>query len=150
MCGDQCRQSCGGALAVLTRPARRYCPLSMAMAGRLAFHDKGNGGSTATHVTYTPGEDARSSLGDIDACVVIIHETGDLTTSAIISPVLCRFSLARGRWILSEDDRERSIEVPLSHPMRIEVGGEGIIGRRVTLWSEQSSSPAAEGIIGYN
>ncbi|KAL7627207.1 hypothetical protein AAE478_003983 [Parahypoxylon ruwenzoriense] len=154
MCGSHSRQSYGGALAVLTRPQRRYRPVSVAMAGSLTFHDRGNGGSTATHVTYTPGVNATNSLDGIDACVVVIHllvsETGDLTTSAIISPVLCRFSMAQGHRIPSENQQERSIEVPLTNPMRIEVGGEGIIGRRVTLWLEQGSNPVAEGIIGYN
>ncbi|OTA60839.1 hypothetical protein K449DRAFT_383592 [Hypoxylon sp. EC38] len=121
------------------------------MAGRLTFHDCGQGGSVATHVTFTPNENSASnSLASLDSYVVGIHETGDLTKSAIISPFLYKFSMAQDHSISQNDRQERSIEVPLSHPMKIEVGGDGIIGRRVTIWSQHASDPIAEGVIGYN
>ncbi|KAI1413559.1 hypothetical protein F5Y13DRAFT_188991 [Hypoxylon sp. FL1857] len=151
MCGDHSRQSCGGALAVLTPPLRssRFAPPTM--AGRLTFHDCGKGSLIATHVTFTPNENSTgSSLASLDSCVVGIHETGDLTKSAIISPFLHKFSMAQGRPTSQNGGQEQSIEVSLSNPMKIEVGGDGIIGRRVTLWSQHASDPIAEGIIGYN
>ncbi|KAI1144414.1 hypothetical protein F5Y05DRAFT_364611 [Hypoxylon sp. FL0543] len=151
MCGDHSRQSCGGALAVLSPPLRSSRFMPPATAGRLTFHDSGEGGSVATHVTFTPSENSPSnSLVGLDSYVVGIHQTGDLTKSAIISPFLYKFSMAQGRPTSHNDGQERSIEVPLSHPMKIEVGGDGIIGRRVTLWSQHDMDPIAEGIIGYN
>ncbi|KAI2465330.1 hypothetical protein F4781DRAFT_435538 [Annulohypoxylon bovei var. microspora] len=152
MCGDHARQSCGGALAVLSPPLRNIRFMPPEMTGRLTFHDCGKGSSVATHVTFTPDENgASNSVTGLDSCVVAIHETGDLTKSAIISPFLYKFNMTQGRPIQQEDEQqERSIEVLLSHPMKIEVGGDGIIGRRVTLWSQHAADPIAEGIIGYN
>ncbi|KAI0849487.1 hypothetical protein F5Y00DRAFT_235793 [Daldinia vernicosa] len=150
MCGNHSRQSRGGALAVLSLPLRTTRSMPAVMTGRLTFHDCGKGSSVATHATFVPDENSdNSSFSNLDSCIVGIHETGDLTRSAIISPFLYKFSLSRTQSTL-KDDQEHSIEVPLSHPMKIEVGGEGIIGRRVTLWSQHAIEPIAEGIIGYN
>ncbi|KAI1075375.1 hypothetical protein F5B20DRAFT_385904 [Whalleya microplaca] len=148
MCGNNSRQSCGGALAVLSLPIRSTRSAPPVMAGRLTFHDRGQGGTLATHATFVPDEDDTTSLANIDSCVVGIHETGDLTRSAIISPFLHKFSMAQG--CLAPDGQQRSMEVRLSHPMKIEVGGDGIIGRRVTMWAQNVMDPVAEGIIGYN
>ncbi|OTB04996.1 hypothetical protein M426DRAFT_320305 [Hypoxylon sp. CI-4A] len=150
MCGNNSRQSCGGALAVLSLPTRSTRFMPPAMTGRLTFHDCGKGGPVATHATFTPDEDAVSYPDGLDSCVVGIHETGDLTQSAIISPFLYKFSMARCPSKQQEGQEYQPIEVPLSHPMKIEVGGDGIIGRRVTLWSKHAVDPIAEGIIGYN
>lgn len=74
MCGDHSRQSSGGALAVLSPPLRSTRSMSPTMAGRLTFHDCGKGGSTATHATFTPGDnDVSNSLVDLDSCVVGIQ-----------------------------------------------------------------------------
>ncbi|KAI0179912.1 hypothetical protein GGR52DRAFT_528985 [Hypoxylon sp. FL1284] len=147
MCGDHTRQSYGGALAVLSLPGNTR-PIPSTTAGRLVFHDCGKGSSTATHVTFTPDQDctARSA----DSWVVAIHETGDLTKSAIISPFLHKFSMAQNHAAPHDDRQARSVEVPLTYPVKIEVGSDGIIGRRVSLWSHQDADPIAEGIIGYN
>ena len=73
---------------------------------------------------------------------------GDLTTSALVSPFIHEFSL---------DQRDsdcaagaRTLSASLNQPLRIEVGHEGIIGRRVTVWKQGGLLPLAEGIIGYN
>ncbi|KAI1443361.1 hypothetical protein F5Y02DRAFT_220791 [Annulohypoxylon stygium] len=151
MCGDHARQSFGGALAVLSPPLRNTRFMPPEMTGRLTFHDCGKGSSVATHVTFTPDEtSASNSVVGLDSCVVAIHETGDLTKSAIISPFLYKFSMTQGLPTEQVEQQIGSIEVPLSHPMKIEVGGDGIIGRRVTLWSQHAVDPIAEGIIGYN
>ncbi|KAI1101548.1 hypothetical protein F4804DRAFT_335181 [Jackrogersella minutella] len=151
MCGDHSRQSCGGALAVLTPPLRNTRFMPPQMTGRLTFHDCGKGSSIATHVTFTPDDNIYSNTtAGFNPCVVGIHETGDLTKSAIISPFLYKFSIAQDRPASQDGRQERSIEVLLDHPMKIDVGGDGIIGRRVTLWSQYAVDPVAEGIIGYN
>ncbi|KAI4864248.1 hypothetical protein F4820DRAFT_340379 [Hypoxylon rubiginosum] len=151
MCGDHTRQSCGGALAVLSLPMRSTRSMPPTMAGRLIFHDCGKGSSTATHLTFTPDESTTThSPTDADSWVVAIHETGDLTKSAIISPFLHRFSMTQSHPTSQDDRQVRSIEVPLTYPVKIEVGSDGIIGRRVTLWSQHATDPIAEGVIGYN
>jgi hypothetical protein len=40
--------------------------------------------------------------------------------------------------------------VELERPMKIGVGVDGIIGRRVSVWTQQGVGPVAEGIVGYN
>ncbi|KAI2602794.1 hypothetical protein GGR54DRAFT_644695 [Hypoxylon sp. NC1633] len=151
MCGDLSRQSYGGALAVLSFPPRSPRSMPPAMTGRLTFHDCGKGGPMATHATFTPDKSSTGrSLDNLDSYVVGIHETGDLTKSAMISPFLYKFTMTQDNQSLQDGQQEWLMEVPLSHPMKIEVGGDGIIGRRVTLWSQQAVDPIAEGIIGYN
>ncbi|KAK6953448.1 hypothetical protein Daesc_005752 [Daldinia eschscholtzii] len=120
MCGDHTRQSRGGALAILSLPLRSTRFMPPVMAGQLTFHDCGKGSSVATHATFIPDEsNSNSSFVDLDSCIVGIHETGDLTRSAIMSPFLYRFSMARAQ-PTSQSDQGRSVEVSLTHPMKIE------------------------------
>jgi hypothetical protein len=43
------------------------------------------------------------------------------------------------------------IELPLDKPLSLEVGNDGIIGRRVSLYSRSAPSRlVAEGIVGFN
>ncbi|CAJ2510243.1 Uu.00g061430.m01.CDS01 [Anthostomella pinea] len=149
MCGDKSRQSLGGALAILSLPFQSTCATSPAMAGRLTFHSQGKGGSTATHATFTADKGSGSGFTDMESCVVGIHETGDLTRSAVISPFLHKFNMSPDVSLLGCAKR-RAMEVELRRPMKIEVGGDGIIGRRVSVWIARGVDPVAEGIIGYN
>ncbi|KAH9903563.1 hypothetical protein F4778DRAFT_780949 [Xylariomycetidae sp. FL2044] len=153
MCGDISRQSRGGALAILSLPMKSTRDTKPAMAGTLVFHDQGKGGLCATHATFTTDSVCEASFGDgPQAFTIGIHETGDLTRSAIISPFLHKFSM-RPNSTPSSPLSWRSgdpLEIALAQPMKIEVGGDGIIGRRVTVWQEHALDPIAEGIIGYN
>ncbi len=47
-------------------------------------------------------------------------------------------------------DKIQAVEVELGRPMKIEVGVDGIIGRRVSVWTQKGAGPVAEGIVGYN
>jgi hypothetical protein len=42
------------------------------------------------------------------------------------------------------------MEIKLDQPLTIGVGGNGIIGRRVTLWMDNDMRCIAEGVIGFN
>jgi hypothetical protein len=42
------------------------------------------------------------------------------------------------------------MEAELCQPLMMGVGGDGIIGRRVTIWTLNATAPIAEGIVGYN
>jgi hypothetical protein len=75
-------------------------------------------------------------------------ETGDLTRPATSSPLWSTFSLKPASEVGGV--QVRSMEVELGRPMKIEVGSDGIIGRRVTIWTQGCVEPVAEGIIGYN
>lgn len=76
-------------------------------------------------------------------------ESGDLTTSAIISPFRYKFSMST---VAPDSHTEsyHSMQATLANSLEISVGGEGIIGRRVTIWAQNSTVPFAEGIIGFN
>lgn len=51
----------------------------------------------------------------------------------------------------SFSETQAFVELPLSKPLLLEVGNEGIIGRRVSLYAGASPSRVvAEGIVGVN
>ncbi|KAK8100831.1 uncharacterized protein PG998_007765 [Apiospora kogelbergensis] len=148
MCGDSSRQSCGGAIAILNPPERAAAGLTCieaGVSGRLIFRSARND-ALATDAVFTHNES--DACGDETIYTIGIHKLGDLTTSALVSPFIHKFSL-------EERDSDcnagaRTLSASLNHPLRIEVGHEGIIGRRVTVWKQGTISPLAEGIIGYN
>ncbi|KAI0016298.1 hypothetical protein F4780DRAFT_696896 [Xylariomycetidae sp. FL0641] len=140
MCGNDInpRQSLGGALAVLTSlQDKSEIPV---MFGRLEFHHQND----TTYATLT-GDDGSIHPGvkPIPGYRIGIHETGDLTQPARLSPYLYEFDMKTGT-------QDPSYHTPLTRPMKIEVGGDGIIGRRVSLFRANLNAPVAEGIIGYN
>lgn len=44
----------------------------------------------------------------------------------------------------------RAMIYELERPVKMEVGVDGIIGRRVSIWIQQSKEPLLEGIAGFN
>ncbi|KAK7966626.1 uncharacterized protein PG986_000903 [Apiospora aurea] len=148
MCGNNSRPSYGGAIAILNPPERVSGGLpspEMSVSGRLLFHSARDD-TLATDATFMHDENAGCGGGAL--YTIGIHKLGDLTTSALVSPFIHKFSL-EGK-DPDCDARPRTMSASLSHPLRIEVGHEGIIGRRVTVWKQGGVSPLAEGIIGYN
>ncbi|RYP51862.1 hypothetical protein DL769_010747 [Monosporascus sp. CRB-8-3] len=189
MCGHNLpRPSLGGALAVLSAPydSRPSMPTSPAedksnntdsfpfLSGKLVFHSQQSGttSTVATHATFTPhalpgpnSETAGAAPDTINMAdyVVGIHASGDLLTPASQSPVLYQFELSEGAPRRTDTGaRPCSTEVRLARPLPLGVGGDGIIGRRVTVWSrrrraacggegdEAALLPVAEGIVGFN
>ncbi|KAI1430820.1 hypothetical protein GGR50DRAFT_690198 [Xylaria sp. CBS 124048] len=154
MCGDHVlRNTIGGGLAVLgpclSETDTSLLPLSP-LSGRLFFHDQGKGGSMATHAMFTMNPSAEPHSSNLaEPCLVKIHETGDLTSSATASPIWASFSLKPAA-SAPGDEENQPIVVELERPVKIEVGVDGIIGRRVSLWTHRGMGPVAEGIIGYN
>ena len=65
---------------------------------------------------------------------------GDLTQSASKCGLFRQFTLPRGS--------DAFVELPLDVPLSLQVGGRGIIGRRVSLHAR--SELVAEGIVGFN
>ncbi|RFU81815.1 hypothetical protein TARUN_406 [Trichoderma arundinaceum] len=145
MCGPEItNRPRGGALAALSSPdsAGRL----RAICGDLAFHTPGRPESNAaTHARLTPdaGYDSRT-LSDLH---VLIHSSGDLTRRAEDCGTFQQFQLPS-----AADSFSRAfIELPLDKPLSLEVGNEGIIGRRVSLYSRSAPSQVvAEGIVGFN
>ncbi|KAI1346589.1 hypothetical protein F5Y01DRAFT_297445 [Xylaria sp. FL0043] len=150
MCGGQnSRVSGGGALAVMGPPSIRTSTSPIPMAGRLLFHNRTDESSHATHAVFTVDESPGFGSRTSESFVIMIHETGDLTKPATTSPSWATFSLnpAIGTVVGA---KVPSLEVELGRPMKIEVGIDGIIGRRVSVWTQNGAGPIAEGIVGYN
>ncbi|KAI0129040.1 hypothetical protein BJ170DRAFT_594860 [Xylariales sp. AK1849] len=129
MCGDDFRQTQGGALAVLSlsegSTRKHSAPI---MAGRLGFYNKGQG-SAVTHVTFSMDES-------------VLNRTEGITYTVGIQCVRST--------IVSGEERSTLMEAELNRLLTVGVGGDGIIGRRVTIWTPNAMEPFAEGVVGYN
>ncbi|KAL7955931.1 hypothetical protein V8C34DRAFT_316015 [Trichoderma compactum] len=134
----------GGALAALTSPdnagqLRTIC-------GDLAFHTPGHPESNeATHVRLTP--DAAYDARMLSNLQVVIHSSGDLTRRVEDCGTFRQFQFPTA----AESFDEAFIQLPLEKPLSLEVGSDGIIGRRVSLYSRSvPNHVVAEGIVGFN
>ncbi|KAI0964923.1 hypothetical protein F4678DRAFT_468063 [Xylaria arbuscula] len=148
MCGDLSRVSGGGALAVM-KPSQLTPGASPIPAGRLVFHNKTEERSLATHAIFTADSSCESDSATAEPFLVRIHETGDLTKPATTSSAWATFSFSPAVGALVGGEIP-SVEVRLGRPMKIEVGVDGVIGRRVSVWTQEGVGPVAEGIVGYN
>ncbi|KAF5979932.1 hypothetical protein FCOIX_5060 [Fusarium coicis] len=141
MCGPEfTNRPRGGALAALNPPVNS---ISSNICGDLAFHTPGSPSSSrATHARLTPSEEC--SMKGFSDLYVVIH--GDLTRNASECGLFRQFSLQT-----TPTSREY-VELPLQGPLSLEVGGDGIIGRRVSVYSRLASGDkiVAEGIVGFN
>ncbi|KAF5025111.1 hypothetical protein F66182_2812 [Fusarium sp. NRRL 66182] len=148
MCGpENTNRPRGGALATLNPPIDSISSLS-SICGDLAFHTPGRPASPhATHARLTPSEEC--SIKGLSDLYVVIHSSGDMTRDASECGLFRQFSLQTRPTCRQEDFVER----PLQGPLSLEVGGDGIIGRRVSVYSRLGSGQdriVAEGIVGFN
>ncbi|OHF03906.1 hypothetical protein CORC01_00768 [Colletotrichum orchidophilum] len=149
MCGpDTCTKPRGGALAVLNQPCSQPSPsaLNPRIRGDLAFHTPGKPGCTfATHARITGGEGC--DLQSFSDMVVVIHKSGDLTRKPEECGLFHRFAFS-GASILENGS---ILELALQRPVSLEVGDDGIIGRRISIFPGTGMDNAcAEGIVGFN
>ncbi|KAI1333046.1 hypothetical protein F5Y16DRAFT_393454 [Xylariaceae sp. FL0255] len=150
MCGDHgYRPAVGGALAVLSSPEHASESPETSIIGRLLFHGRDDGESTATHAMFAPNSSQRLGSPVSKSLLAKIHETGDMRRPAVKSPCWATFRLVSAT-NLPEIAEDGKMEGYMSSHVRIEVGSDGIIGRRVSLWAHGASAPIAEGVIGYN
>jgi hypothetical protein len=72
--------------------------------------------------------------------------SGDLTRNASECGLFRQFSLG------APSKAHEYVELSLRGPLSLEVGGDGIIGRRVSVYSRLASGDkiVAEGIVGFN
>ncbi|KAM7202549.1 hypothetical protein V8F20_004338 [Naviculisporaceae sp. PSN 640] len=112
------------------------------MVGNLLFLNPSSPTSSrATHVWFT-GSSTTSSINGGNL-MVSIHKSGDLTKPISESQILEQFSLPSP---LSSTTHELATQ--LESPLSLDVGGDGIIGRRVTI--HQGKRHLADGIVGFN
>ncbi|KAK1835868.1 hypothetical protein QBC39DRAFT_339820 [Podospora conica] len=103
--------------------------------GNLVFHNPQTPTSSlATHVQYS----STDGVGLRDDVLVSIHVTGDLTKPVAECGLFHQFSLSR---------RSRS-EIVLEDHLTLDVGDDGIIGRRVSMIRD--GELVADGIVGFN
>lgn len=80
-----------------------------------------------------------------------IHATGDLRLAdQAAEMMLHQLDFKRSRPSIA---RSRSTEIILDEPLEIGVGGQGIIGRKVSVWRGRGNGEGirvAEGIVGFN
>ncbi|KAL5612677.1 hypothetical protein BROUX41_004228 [Berkeleyomyces rouxiae] len=95
--------------------------------------------STATHIRM----EAKGLLAEKDIRV-IIHETGELQKTVDQCGFFVDYSL--GKQLVLDSDEVNEFVLP--QPCSLEIGGQGIIGRRVSLMLDDCA--VAEGIIGVN
>ncbi|PKS12424.1 hypothetical protein jhhlp_000630 [Lomentospora prolificans] len=142
MCGHEITpKPRGGALAALNRPIHHD---GLAVQGDLIFHSPGSPKSmTATHMRLTPSTSTNDYFQNY---VIVIHEMGDLSRGVGECGHFCEFPL-------QSPPGTPEIDVALSRPVSLEVSNDGIIGRRVSLYSASPTTSrqlVAEGIIGFN
>ncbi|KAF7562793.1 hypothetical protein G7046_g1315 [Stylonectria norvegica] len=148
MCGpENTNRPRGGALVALSPPLSNLGSQAI-IRGDLAFFTPGSPESTkATHARLTPNEACQmASFSDL---YIVIHSTGDLTRRACDCGLFRRFEFPTAATL-----RQSSfVDLRLEKPLSLEVGDRGIIGRRVSLYSQPvagTETVLAEGIVGYN
>lgn len=161
MCGpENTNRPRGGALVALNPPVSASKNL---LRGDLAFHVPGDPGSIdATHARLTPGETCDMSglvnpyiviqyvrrLPNLNHLLTLSSSSGDLTKDACDCGIFRKLSFP-----LRESCTQEYVEFPLNKPLSLEVGNDGIIGRRVSLYSRPTIGRevvVAEGIVGFN
>ncbi|KAM3435404.1 hypothetical protein MY4824_004870 [Beauveria thailandica] len=158
MCGgpETVHRPRGGALVALN-PPRGASPTSL-FSGDLTFHTPGQPNSAeATHARLAFDEEQPERLLPSDL-VVIIHTGGDLTMKASDCGLFRQLRLSAARSESSGGGAQDAFffEWPLPQALSLQVGSEGIIGRRVSVYAERhrdeqrERTVLAEGIVGFN
>ncbi|KAJ4165805.1 hypothetical protein LMH87_007420 [Akanthomyces muscarius] len=119
------------------------------MTGDLTFHTPGQPDSMeATHARLAFDDQIEASLSsDLN---VIIHTGGDLTKNASDCGLFRQLRLS------ARDTAAGGAfwEWPLPQSLSLQVGSDGIIGRRVSVYAdegrESDGAVLAEGIVGFN
>ncbi|KAF4981887.1 hypothetical protein FZEAL_2407 [Fusarium zealandicum] len=142
MCGpENTNRPRGGALVALNPPVNT---ISSTLRGDLAFHTPGSPASAnATHARLTPSEEC--NMKELSDLHIVIHSSGDLSRDASDCGMFRQFAFPSA----PSKQQDYFVELPLERPLSLEVGSEGIIGRRVSLYAGQHKI-VAEGIVGFN
>ncbi|KAK6532074.1 hypothetical protein TWF694_003236 [Orbilia ellipsospora] len=137
MCnGFSSRASEGGALAVLRGQGRHT---GTPFNAKITLHNPVEDISIPTKATFLLEKGGRMPC--LNSCCLIIHQDGNLTSEVVASkPPL--------HYIPFDFQGTDNCEISLSSRLDLGVGGQGIIGRKMTLMN--SRQVIAEGIVGWN
>ncbi|KAF2814672.1 uncharacterized protein BDZ99DRAFT_472070 [Mytilinidion resinicola] len=154
MCnGESSRTSQGGLVAILhplydsPKTSHKAIP---SQKWHLFFNDIQSGQTDSTMVQFSQGLDLMTASR---ASRVDIHHDGDLSRSS--SPTTSVAETPLYSFSVRPEDLWKTTggaEMGISPRLPLEVGGDGIVGRRVAVVSETQSGETriAEGIIGWN
>ncbi|KAF2102829.1 hypothetical protein NA57DRAFT_71814 [Rhizodiscina lignyota] len=142
MCnGTSSRISQGGAIAVL-HPNVPQNQGDRTFLGDLVFQQCYNS-PAQTRAMFRRRE--AGDCGPFPGCYVVIHEDGNLNSASARRP-LHQFQLPP-----YQSPSCDSANMELRQPLQLSVGGDGVIGRRVTVHRDSwMDGVMAEGIIGWN
>ncbi|KAK4041270.1 hypothetical protein C8A01DRAFT_14967 [Parachaetomium inaequale] len=117
-------------------------PTGRGTLGNLLFLNPTSPSSShATHVRFHRA--AKPSPLVDDSVLVSIHVTGDLTKPLSDAGLMQQFTLRSS--VPSSDD---GVEMALGAALSLQVGDDGIIGRRVSM--RRGEELLADGIVGFN
>ncbi|KAE9966891.1 hypothetical protein EG328_008539 [Venturia inaequalis] len=145
MCsGDPSRVAQGGAIAVLSPSHRRIeYQYPATLAGRLYFQ-QGIGASKRTAIRFEGVDDSHPEL--LKGCQITIHDHGNLLRPVDYRDEGIRFAFqptSSGTTSIAHMEYEKELD--------LSVGGDGIIGRRVSVFTDDGSRVLlAEGVVGWN
>ncbi|KIW07304.1 uncharacterized protein PV09_02154 [Verruconis gallopava] len=146
MCpGSSSRTSGGGTIAVLSTPiSQRQAPPANVFEGEIYFHPSStlSRGTTASFKSRTP----HAALTAVPYYVVI-HQKGDLSMPVGQAGLLHRFRIPPQQAVPAES----LYRWDLDQVLNLSVGGDGIVGRRISIFEDVGlQRQVAEGIIGWN
>ncbi|KAK4148325.1 uncharacterized protein C8A04DRAFT_24134 [Dichotomopilus funicola] len=126
--------------------------------GNLLFHNPCSPSSLhATHVRFVPNSNSSASPATTapdENVLLSIHTTGDLTKPLADAGLMQEFTVHSGLLAVSGPERRQNaggegVEIPLGMALSLEVGNDGIIGRRVSM-RRGCGELLADGIVGFN
>jgi len=132
MCGKN-RESQGGAIAILKSLDPRESNKST--SAELRFQVDAN--AQARRVTYNGYS--------MDSFYLVIHKQGDMTR-----PIEEAGFFRKIHFQPTSTEQSQILAMKLHTPLEISPCGEGVIGRRISLYDGQMRERLAEGIIGWN
>ncbi|KAF3317400.1 hypothetical protein TWF173_011054 [Orbilia oligospora] len=134
MChGHSSRKSEGGAIAILRGEGRQSRALFNAKITLKNFE-----ADVSTHATFL--FERTNRIPSLGACTLIIHQDGNLNYEDTTQEPL--------HYIPFNIYGEQACEMSLPARLDLGVGGQGVIGRKMSLMN--SRQVIAEGIIGWN
>ncbi|KAK4153050.1 hypothetical protein C8A00DRAFT_43987 [Chaetomidium leptoderma] len=136
-----------------------FSPTGRGNLGNLLFLNPSSPSSRhATHVRFhqppsSSSSQAPQALSDNDESILVsIHMTGDLTKPLCDSGLMQQFTLARSSssspGSATTTTKEEGVEMALGEALWLNVGHDGIIGRRVSM--RKGEELLADGIVGFN
>ncbi|QDS73992.1 hypothetical protein FKW77_008625 [Venturia effusa] len=146
MCnGESTRVAQGGAIAVLSSSLRQVgCQCPTTLAGRLYFQQ--GTGTSRTAIRFEGADGSHPGL--LNGCQITIHDHGNLLKPVDYRDEGIKFAFQPTS---SGPAMHSTAHMEYEKKLDLGVGGDGIIGRRISIFKDASSGVLlAEGVVGWN